>query len=71
MTADQLVGMLGTFSVVIVLPDEQRRQVLDQARQLLSRYGGLDGDAAVELPFRANCWRAARTNAGDAARGGA
>jgi SAM-dependent methyltransferase len=60
MSADQLVGMLGTISAVIVLPNEQRRQVMDEARTFLRRYAGLDGDATVTLPFRANCWRAVR-----------
>jgi SAM-dependent methyltransferase len=61
MSADQLVGMLGTFSGVIVLSDQQRRQIMDEARQLLRQYAGLEGDATVHLPFRANCWRTLRT----------
>jgi SAM-dependent methyltransferase len=63
MSADQLVGMLGTFSGVIVLSDEQRHQVLDEARTFLRRYAGLEGDATVVLPFRANCWRTVRRDA--------
>ena len=62
MTADQLLGMLGTFSGVIVLPEPQRRQIMDEAGEMLRRYGGLDGDAALDVPFRASCWRAVRTD---------
>jgi len=61
MSADQLVGMLATFSGVILLPLEQRRRVADEARRLLREHGGLEGSATVELPFRAECWRAVRT----------
>jgi SAM-dependent methyltransferase len=63
MSANQLVGMLGTFSGVIVLSEQQRRQIMDETRQLLRRYAGLEGDAAVTLPFRANCWRTVRRSA--------
>jgi SAM-dependent methyltransferase len=63
MSADQLVGMLGTFSGVIVLSDHQRRQIMDEARQVLRRHAGLESDAAIKLPFRANCWRTVRTSA--------
>jgi SAM-dependent methyltransferase len=63
LSADQLVGMLGTFSGVIVLPDEQRQQIMDEARQLLRQHAGLEADASVDLPFRANCWRAVRIRA--------
>ena len=52
MTADDLVGLLGTVSGVIVLPDDRRREVMAEAREMLRRYGGLEGDAAVTLPFQ-------------------
>jgi SAM-dependent methyltransferase len=61
LSADHLVRMFGTFSQVIVLPDDQRRAVLDEARDVLRRYAGLEGDAPVELAFGAACWRAVRT----------
>jgi len=63
MTADDLVGLLGTVSGVLVLPDDRRREVMAEAREMLRRYGGLEGDAAVTLPFRAHCWRARRRGA--------
>ncbi len=63
MTADDLVGLLGTVSGVLVLPDDRRREVLAEAREMLRRYGGLEDDTAVTLPFRAHCWRARRRGA--------
>jgi SAM-dependent methyltransferase len=59
MTADQLVGLLGTLSSVILQPEAQRRELLDGARRLLHD-AGVDGDATVPFPFRARCWRAVR-----------
>lgn len=61
MTADDLVGLLGTVSGVIVLPDDGRRAVISEVREMLRRYGDLEGDATVSLPFRAHCWRTRRT----------
>ena len=61
LSADQLVGMLGTYSRVILLPDEQRRLLADEARRLLREQAGLEASATVKVPFRGECWRAART----------
>ena len=61
MSADELVGLLGTVSGVIVLPEDRRRAVIAEVRDALRTYGDLDGDATVSLPFRADCWRARRT----------
>jgi SAM-dependent methyltransferase len=60
MNADQLVGIVGTMSSVILLGPEQRREVLDDTRRLLHDQLGLDGDATTDLAFRADCWRARR-----------
>jgi len=59
---DELVGMLGTFSGVIVLPAEQRRQVLDDFCAVLERYGDFDDDGSAMLAFRASCWRTRRAD---------
>jgi SAM-dependent methyltransferase len=58
--ADQLIGMLGTFSGVITLPPARRATVLDEARRLVVQVGGLEDGASMEFPFRARCWRARR-----------
>jgi SAM-dependent methyltransferase len=59
-SADQLVGMLGTFSRVILLPQDQRHLIAEEARRLLREDAGLEGSATATLPFRADCWRAVR-----------
>jgi SAM-dependent methyltransferase len=58
--AQQLLGMLGTFSGVITLPDDQRRTVLAEAERLLADDTNLAAGGTEELPYRARCWRAVR-----------
>jgi len=60
LTADQLVGIVGTLSSVIMLGGEQREQVLEDVRRLLRQHRGLEGADTAELRFRADCWRATR-----------
>lgn len=60
LSADQLVELLGTFSGVILRPEDQRQQIMDEARQLLRDHADLEADASLDLPFRADCWRAVR-----------
>lgn len=63
MTADDLVGMLGTVSGILVLPDDRRRAVISEVRDALGRYGDIEGDATIAAPFRAQCWRTRRSGA--------
>jgi SAM-dependent methyltransferase len=60
LTADDLVGLLGTFSWVLTLPDERRQRVVDEARRLLDELLGVVGDVTVDVAFRAEAWRARR-----------
>jgi hypothetical protein len=60
LTADQLIGLLGTFSWVIVMDEPTRAAVFDGARRLL-RADGVEGDATVELGYRSDVWKARRT----------
>jgi SAM-dependent methyltransferase len=60
LSADQLVGIVGTLSAVIVLGPEQREQLLEDTRRLLRERLGLEGTATTDLRFRADCWRASR-----------
>jgi len=62
LSADQLVGMVGTLSSIILLDEAQRREVLDDTRRLLGEAAGLVGDATAQLPFTADCWRSSTTN---------
>ncbi len=60
MMADDIVGMLGTFSGLILLGEERRAEVLRFAREHLEEVVVLGDDGAAEVPFRAVCWRAER-----------
>jgi SAM-dependent methyltransferase len=61
MTAEDLVGLLGTFSPVLVMAEADRRRLLDDARTRLTTSLGLRDDATVELGFRADAFRARPT----------
>jgi SAM-dependent methyltransferase len=61
MTADDLVGLLGTFSWVILMEAADRERLLDQARRLLVRHLGLEGGATVDVAQRCDAWRTTRT----------
>jgi SAM-dependent methyltransferase len=60
LSVDQLVGIVGTFSSVILFGPAQRAELLRDARRLLRDHLGLAGPATTDLRFRADCWRAAR-----------
>jgi SAM-dependent methyltransferase len=58
--ADELIGLLGTLSWIITMPDERRDRVLAEARRLLRDVLGVAGDVTVDVAFRADAWRARR-----------
>ena len=60
LTADDLIGLLGTLSWFITMDEERRARVLDEARRLLDRELGVNGDVTIDVPFRADVWRARR-----------
>ncbi len=60
LTPDDLVGLLGTFSSVITLPEQRRERLLGEARRLLRELVGVEGDATVDVRFRADAWRTRR-----------
>jgi SAM-dependent methyltransferase len=60
LTAEDLVGLLGTFSWVILMEDDARARLLDAARRALLDMLGNDGDATVDVGYRADVWRARR-----------
>lgn len=63
MTADELVGLLGTYSGVILLPEGERTTLMDTARAVLSAEPALRDGGTLSVPFRARCWRARRLEA--------
>ena len=57
LTADELIGLLGTFSWIITMPDDRRGFVLHEARRLLEEVLGIVGDASVDVQYRSEAWR--------------
>jgi SAM-dependent methyltransferase len=60
LNADELIGLLGTFSWVIMMPEDSRERVTTMARRLLRDLLGVEGDVAVDVTFRCDVWRARR-----------
>jgi len=59
LTADQLIGLLGTFSWVITMDEPTRSGMFDAARAML-RAEGVEGEATVDMAYRSDAWRARR-----------
>lgn len=60
LNADDLIGLLGTLSWIITMPDEQRERVLNEIRRLLREFLGVAGNVTADVAFRADAWRSAR-----------
>ncbi|HXQ44223.1 MAG TPA: class I SAM-dependent methyltransferase [Acidimicrobiales bacterium] len=60
LNADELIGLLGTFSWIITLPDQARRRVTAEARRLMRELLGIEGEATVDVAFRSDAWMARR-----------
>jgi SAM-dependent methyltransferase len=60
LNADELVGLLGTYSWVILMPEDARRRLFDTARRLLRDAVGVEGDTTFDLGYRTEVWRARR-----------
>ncbi|MGC9962000.1 MAG: class I SAM-dependent methyltransferase [Acidimicrobiales bacterium] len=67
LTADQLVGMLGTLSWIIVMKDDDRERLFDTARRLLRDFLGVEGEVTVEVDFVCDAFRTRRSSAAVAA----
>ena len=57
LTADELIGMLGTFSWIITMPDDRRAHVISEARRILRDGLGISGDVTVDVQYRSEVWR--------------
>ncbi|HEY5013573.1 MAG TPA: hypothetical protein VIK61_12825, partial [Acidimicrobiia bacterium] len=58
--ADELIGLLGTFSSIIAMPDDRRGRVIAEARRLLRELLSVEDDVTVDVAFRAEAWRSRR-----------
>jgi SAM-dependent methyltransferase len=60
LNADELIGLLGTFSWVILMEDEARQRLFDTARRVLREALGVSGDVTVDIGYRAEVFKARR-----------
>ena len=60
LTADDLIGLLGTLSWFILMDEDQRTRVFAEARRLLHELLGMQGDTTVDVGFRVDAWRSRR-----------
>jgi SAM-dependent methyltransferase len=60
LNADELIGLLGTFSWVILMEDDKRERLFDTARRVLREALGVSGDATVDVGYRAEVFKARR-----------
>ncbi|HEX3839745.1 MAG TPA: class I SAM-dependent methyltransferase [Acidimicrobiales bacterium] len=57
LSADELMGLLGTFSWIITMPEDRRTHVIAEARRLLRDGLGISGDVTVDVQYRSEAWR--------------
>jgi SAM-dependent methyltransferase len=60
LNADELIGLLGTFSWIITMPGQTRARVMAEARRLLRELLGVHGEVTVDVAFRSDAWRSRR-----------
>lgn len=60
LNAEDMIGLLGTLSWIITMPEETRGRVIDEARRILRDVLGIEGEATVDMAFRADAWRSRR-----------
>jgi SAM-dependent methyltransferase len=57
LNADELIGLLGTFSWIITMSEDQRARVFAEARRILKDGLGVEGAVTVDVQYRADAWR--------------
>jgi len=63
LTADDLIGLLGTLSWIIVMEEHDRERLFDTARRLLRDLLGIEGEVTVDVDFVCEAYRARRSGA--------
>lgn len=58
--ADELVGLLGTSSWALTLPDDERANLFAETRSFLAEVMGIQAKAKADVPFVSNVWRSHR-----------
>jgi SAM-dependent methyltransferase len=57
LTADQLIGLMGTLSLFILMPEDRRLRIFGEARRLLKEALGVEGPVTVDVTFKTEAWR--------------
>jgi SAM-dependent methyltransferase len=57
-TPEDVVGLAGSISRIILLPDDERARALDDIRTLLAGHPDTVGREELDLPWRADAYRA-------------
>jgi SAM-dependent methyltransferase len=60
LNADELIGLLGTFSWVILMEEDARTRLFETARRVLRDALGVSGDVTVDIGYRAEVFKARR-----------
>jgi SAM-dependent methyltransferase len=60
MDLDDIVGLIGTFSWMLTMSDDERVPLLDDARAVIGRVLGIEGDRTVDIGFGADAYRTHR-----------
>jgi SAM-dependent methyltransferase len=60
LNADELVGLLGTFSWVLLMEEGARARLFDTARRVLRDSLGVAGDVTVDIGYRAEVFKTRR-----------
>ena len=60
LTVDEIVGLAGTYSRVIVLSEQRKSALLERARRLAVDRLEETGGSAIDVPMRCQCFRAVR-----------
>jgi SAM-dependent methyltransferase len=59
-TPEHLVGLAGTYSGFIILPEAERIRLRRRLADAVANHPALAGRRKIELPMRCTCWRAVR-----------
>jgi SAM-dependent methyltransferase len=62
LNADELIGLLGTLSWVILMPEDERTSMFATARRLLAELLGIEGETTVDVAYRAVAFRTFRND---------
>jgi SAM-dependent methyltransferase len=58
---DELLGLMGTYSSVIVLEPEERAKVMARVRECIGCLHPGSGSKSIAVPMACRCWKAVRT----------